>query len=101
MKKILLLVGIISLVGCTRTDNSILLVLKHDKHEYNNLKKIKNLTKDTTIINYIDSLTNVNYIDKEKCQVLLENRNSMLFPLDSSIQFNENYLKELKQDIHK
>ena len=99
MKKIILLVGITSLVGCTRTDNTLLLMLANDKSEYNNLKKIKHLTKDTTVVNYIDSLTMVNYIDKEKCQILLESENSILFPLDNTIQFNREYLKELKQDI--
>jgi hypothetical protein len=101
MKKILLLVGITSLIGCTHTDHSLLLLLENNKDEYNNLKKIKHLTKDTIVINYIDSLTMVNYIDKEKCQVFLESKNSLLFPLDNSIQFNREYLKELKQDLNK
>ena len=101
MKKILLLVGVVSLVGCTHTDHVMSSMLKVSKEEYNNLKKIKSLTKDTTVTNYIDSLTMVNYIDKEKCQVLFETENSILFPLDSAIQFNKEYLKELKQDIKK
>jgi hypothetical protein len=101
MKKIILLVGVVSLVGCTHTDHTISTLLKISKDEHDNLKKIKHLTKDTTVINYIDSLTMVNYIDKEKCQVLLKSKNYILFPLDNSIQFNENYLKELKQDIKK
>jgi hypothetical protein len=101
MKKILLLIGITSLVGCTSADKTCSKVLEVHRREYHNLKKIKHLTKDTIVINYIDSLTMVNYIDKEKCQVFLGDNNSLLFPLDNTIQFNGEYLKELKQDIKK
>ncbi len=97
MKKIFIIIlSLFLFVSCTESDEVLAIAIRLQQNQLNNLHKIKRMTNDTLVINFVDNFKKTELIKSYEMKGFIDAKESIFTPLTESKEMMKIYIDSLK-----
>lgn len=97
MKKLfIVLLSLFIFSSCTSTDEILAVAIRLQQNKLNDLHKIKRMTSDTLVINFVNNFKKTELIKAYEMKGYIDAKGSVIQPLTESKEMMKNYIDSLE-----